>query len=115
MVMMLIEFLSRGSFFPSNISIFYLGVLAIYSIHKELLRWLGKRKIERQGEIFVYAWIILTAALYVINFAYNGHFNTMANGTELTTLRDLSILSLEVLGIFILTRCLKILRYTLNK
>ena len=115
MAMILMEFFSKGSFFPSNIGIFYLGVLVIYSIHKELLRWLGKRTIERQGEIFVYTWIILTAFLYVINFIYNGEFNVSSNGIELTTLRDLSVLTLEVLGIFIFTRCLKILKHVLTK
>ena len=114
MAMILIEFFSRGAFFPSNMGLFYLGVLLIYSIHKELLRWLGKRSIDRQGEIFVYTWIILTAVLYIVNFVYNGRYNVSTSGVELTTLRDLSILTLEVLTVFIFTRCLKILKYVLT-
>ncbi len=114
MSMISIEFFSRGGFFPSNMGLFYIGVLLIYSVHKELLRWLGKRTIDRQGELFVYTWIVLTAILSIVNFAYNGYFSVSTGGAKLTTLRDLSVLTLEVLAVFIFTRCLKILKYVLT-
>jgi len=110
MAVMLTEFLSRGAFAPANMGLFYLGVLLIYSLHKELVRWLGQRKVERQGEHFVYAWIVLTALLYVVNFFSNGYFSHSATGEPLEVLKDLSILTVEVLAIFIFTRCLKILK-----
>ena len=71
MVIKLAEFFSRGAFAPTKIELFYLGVLVIYSLHKEMVRWLGERKVERQGECFVYIWVGLTTALYLINFFTN--------------------------------------------
>ena len=115
MVMKLTEFFSRGSFYPEKMGFFYLGVLIIYSLHKEMLRWLGKRKVERQGEYFVYSWIIFAATLYVVNFFAKGYFSQTQEGFSLNTLNDISIISIEVLAIFILTRSLKILKIVLDK
>jgi len=113
--MKLIEFFSRGSFYPGEMGIFYLGVLVIYSLHKEMLRWLGKRKVERQGEYFVYVWITFTAILYIINFFTKNYFSCTPEGFPLNTLQDISIISIEVLAIFILTRSLKILKVVLER
>ncbi len=113
MIFFSLEFFTRGFFKPAKIELFYLGVLVIYSIHKELLRWLGKRKIERQGEYFVYSWIILTSVLYVVNFLANGYFSYSVSGKELAVLSNMSILTVEVLAIFIFTRALKIVKATL--
>jgi len=115
MAMYLIEFFSRGRFSPADMSLFYLGILVIYSFHKELIRWLGKRKAERRGEYFVYGWIALTTALYLVNFFSMSYFDIGADGTRLTTLRELSMISVEVLAIFIMTRSLKILKLQLEK
>jgi len=115
MAMTLVEFFSRGIFSPAQIELFYLGVLVLYSLHKELLRWLGKREIERQGEYFVYVWIGLTLLLYVINFVCRDYFRFTIYGEPSTILKDVSLLTLEVLAIFILTRGLKILRLYLIK
>jgi len=110
MFMILIEFFSRGAFLPANMSLFYLGVLLIYSFHKEIVRWLGKKRTERQGEYFVYGWIVFTTVLYIVNFACKNYFSSSVTGEQLTILRNLSILAVEVLAIFIFTRCLKILK-----
>lgn len=110
MAMILTEFFTRGLFPPARIHMFYLGVLVIYSFHKELTRWLGRKEVERQGEYFVYSWIILTTLLYVINFSTKGYFNYSVQGEPLTILKELSVLTLEVLAVFILTRGLKILK-----
>lgn len=110
MAMALIEFFTRGLFPSANINIFYLGVLVIYAFHKELVRWLGKKEVERQGEYFVYGWIILATSLYVINFFSRGYFSYSTGGLPLAILRNISFLTLEVLVIFFSTRALKILR-----
>lgn len=115
MAMLLMEFFSRGKFPPTQITLFYLGVLIIYSLHKEIVRWLGKRKIERQGEYFVYVWIILTTLLFVVNFASKQYFSYSDQGDYLYTLRKISVLTLEVFAIFIFTRLLKILKICLMK
>jgi len=115
MVMTLIDFFTRGNLFTVQIAPFYLGVLGIYSLHKEIVRWLGQRSVERQGELFVYAWIGITTALYAINFATKNHFSVTAEGLSINTLQSTMLLALEVLGIFIFTRFLKILKICLTK
>ncbi|MEK7503415.1 MAG: hypothetical protein AAB577_00315 [Patescibacteria group bacterium] len=115
MVMTLIDFFTRGNLFTVQIAPFYLGVLVIYSLHKEIVRWLGERRGERQGELFVYAWIGLTTALYVINFATKNYFSTTPEGLSISTLQSTTVLALEVLAIFILTRLLKISKICLTK
>jgi len=115
MFMATIELLSRGRFSTSNISVFYIGVLIIYSFHKEMIRWWGKRKVSRQGEYFVYGWIGLTAFLYFVNFISRDYFIHSVGGGELTTLRDVSQISLEVLAIFIITRSFKLVRMVTQK
>ena len=62
MALMVINFFARGSFFPAKIGFFYLTVVLIYSLHKEFVRWLGEKKGVKNGEFFVYAWVILTTA-----------------------------------------------------
>lgn len=115
MAMIVIEFFSKGEFMPARMELFYLGVLLIYSLHKEMIRWLGKRTVDRQGEYFVYAWIFLTATLYFINFLTNRFFTCFPDGGESNVLTNLSVLTVEVLAIFIFTRCLKILKAYLKK
>lgn len=115
MVMIVTEFLTRGAFPPVQIGLFYIGVLIIYSLHKEMVRWLGQRKVERQGEYFVYAWIVLTMLLYLINFLSKDYFIYSQLGEKMPALRDASTVTLEVLAIFIFTRILKLLRVFLTK
>jgi len=112
MGMMLIEFFSRGDYPQNRISAFYIGVLLIYSLHKEALRWLEEKHGEypqRKGEYFVYSWILLTAALYLINFVYKDYFLFSTRGEQLSTLNEISFTALEVCAVFILTRLIKII------
>jgi hypothetical protein len=115
MAVMAIDFFSRGRFISPRMDLFYLAVLAIYSLHKELLRWLGEKKSRRDGEYFVYAWVILTTVLYVVNFLSRDYFSYSQEGYVLGTLRDVSLLTVEVLGVFIFTRFLKLLEISLKK
>lgn len=114
MVLLIIDFFSRGRFLSPTINFFYLTVVAIYALHKELIRWLGEKKSKRNGEYFVYSWIILTTILYMINFFSHNYFSYSVEGYQLGTLRDISILTIEVLGIFIFTRLLKLLKILLQ-
>jgi hypothetical protein len=108
MVLMVTNFFSRGSFLPANIGFFYLAVVLIYSLHKEFIRWLGEKKSKHQGEYFVYAWIILTTALYVINFFSHNYFGYSKQGYAVSTLSDVAYTTIEVLVIFVVTRVMKI-------
>jgi len=110
--MMLTEFFSRGAFPATKIGVFYIGVLMIYSFHKEALRWISKatdKEIMRRGEYFVYFWIVLTAVLYLVNFLTKDYFVTGNMGQELTALSEISFTALEVCAVFIFARIFKII------
>jgi len=115
MVMALIDFFSRGAFASAKIGAFYIGVLFIYSIHKEMLRWLEEKKRERQGEYFVYSWIGLTVILYIIDFLTKGYFGYSSEGTPLETLNGITFITLEVGAIFVLSRLSKVIKISLEK
>lgn len=110
--MALLEFFSRGAYPPSNINIFYIGILTIYALHKEALRFLERSMPKRRpksGEFFVYVWIIITAGLFLVNFLSKNYFSYSEAGYELKTLMSISFTTLEVGGVFILARILKLL------
>jgi len=115
MAIVLTEFFTRGAFPPSGINFFYISILFLYSIHKEILRWLEKKEIERQGECFVYAWITLVVILYIVNFLTKGYFNYSSEGAFVGSLREITIIALEVFAIFILTRLSKTIKIALEK
>jgi len=110
-IMVLVEFFTNGEYPPSHIGVFYVGVLAIYSLHKEAIRFLehaSPDKKQKKGEIFVYFWIILTAVLYLINFLTKNSFSYTQYGEETRGLMDATYLTLEVGTVFILARILKL-------
>ena len=107
MGLMVVNFFNRGSFLPAQIGFFYLTVVVIYSLHKEFVRWLGEKKSIHQGEYFVYAWIILTTILYVVNFFYNNYFSYSKEGFPVSTLADVAYTTIDVLVIFVATRIIK--------
>lgn len=110
MATLVIGFFSRGAFPPAEMNILYIGILVIYSAHKEILRWLGEKHIERQGELFVYLWIGLAVGLYLVNFATKGYFSLSPQGTPLPYLQRVCVTTLEVAAIFILTRGSKLIK-----
>ena len=112
MSMMLIEFFTRGAFPSAKIGTFYIGVLLIYSLHKEALRWISEKEWtqnKRKGEYFVYTWFILTPLLYLINFLTKDYFAYNDQGVLLNALPEITVTSLEVGGVFIVTRILKLI------
>lgn len=115
MLMVTIEFFSRGAFPPSKIGFFYIAILFVYSIHKEMLRWLGEKKIERQGEYFLYSWIGLTVILYIINFLAKDYFSYSPEGMSAESLKVVSIITIEVALIFLFTRLSKVIKIILEK
>ena len=108
MCLMVVNFFARGSFLPTNIGFFYLVIVLTYSLHKEFLRWLGEKKSRKQGEYFVYAWIILTTILYAVNFFSNNYYSFSKEGFAVSTLADVAYTTIDVLVIFIVTRIMKI-------
>jgi len=110
-VMALIEFFTKGAYPPSNINIFYVGVLAIYSLHKEAIRFLehSQERSQKKGEAFVYIWILMTAFLYLINFLTKNSFSYSSSGYEIHTLMTITYTALEVGGVFVIARILKLI------
>lgn len=111
----LVEFFSRGRFPPAGMNLFYIGILILYTFHKELLRWLGEKEVERQGESFVYLWIIITTVLYIVNFLTKNHFAFSPQGEGVETLREISVITLEVVAIFVIARVSKIIKIASEK
>lgn len=112
MFMVVVEFFARGEFPTSRIGLFYVGVLIIYSFHKEALRFLEQTctpKDQRKGELFVYLWIIIAAVLHFINFLTKNYYSVSNNGENLLALTNLSYTALEVGAVFVLSRVLKLL------
>lgn len=110
--MALLEFFSQGLFPPSGINIFYIGVLTIYALHKEAIRFLQRsepKRGPRGGEVFVYIWIIMTAGLYLTNFLTKNYFSYSPTSQELNTLMSITFTTIEVGAVFILARILKLL------
>lgn len=114
MAMLASEFFSKCEFPSTKIPIFYLGVLIIYSLHKELVRWLGEKKAERQGEYFVYAWIAFTLFLYVVSFVTKQYFVAAEEGECSGPLITSCVITLEVLAIFLITRTSKFIKLFFN-
>ena len=109
--MVLIEFFSRGQFPSPKIGIFYLGVLLLYSLHKEFIRWIeekGTLNQQKKGEYIVALWILITTFLFLINFLTKDYFRYSPTGGELPALEEISFIALEVSTVFIFTRLLKI-------
>jgi len=110
--MALLEFFSRGSYPLSGISVFYIGILIIYALHKEAIRILNessKTRNTKKGELFVYIWILMAAGLHLINFLTKNLYSFSATGQKLNALTSISFTALEVGTVFILTRIIKLI------
>jgi hypothetical protein len=104
------EFFTRCEFPSTGTPIFYLGVLIIYSMHKEIVRWLGEKKAERQGEYFVYAWMAFTMFLHIVSFLSKEYYTDREQGGCDSPLITSCVLTFEVLAIFLLTRTSKLIK-----
>jgi hypothetical protein len=101
MLMFCLEFFTGGEFPEVRLRTFYIFILLIYTIHKEFIRWLGEKEIERRGEFFVYLWIGFAVFFYLVDFFTKNRFD------QSSALNEITLTSLEVLAIFILSRISK--------
>lgn len=109
MSFIVLQFLTHGAFSSSGISYFYIGILLTYSLHKELIRWIGEdRKRHHHGELFLYGWIFLSTSLYIVNFLTKGVFNGIA-------VQQAAVITIEVLLIFLTTRALKLFKMRITE
>lgn len=114
MILVIIQFFSRGYFSIQNFGFFYIGILFIYSFHKESIRWLGEVR-DRRGEYFVYIWIAITIFLYLIDFFSKGYYSHTPDGRVNNSLNDLIKLTLEVGAVFVLTKTMKVITTVLRE
>ncbi len=106
----LFRFFGYGRTGVVSMNAFYIGVIAIYALHKEAMRWIldgTEVSTHRHGEKFVYFWIIVVAILFLINFVSGGAYPGDREGAILT---DTSLMALEVGAFFLIARIAKIAR-----
>lgn len=111
MTMHLVEFFSRGKFPPIRMNFFYIGILTIYALHKEAVRWLIEKEEEwtqKRGEYFFYLWVLMATFFFAINFFTKDYFYFSSSGKELNTITNTAFTALEVGAVFIVARFLKI-------
>ena len=111
MAMNLIEFFNRGKFPPIRMNFFYIGILTIYALHKEAVRWLIEKDEEwtqKRGEYFFYLWVLMATIFFAINFFSGDYFYFSPSGEQLNTTTNTAFTALEVGAIFIIARFLKI-------
>lgn len=82
---------------PHTMTAGYLVLLGAYIAHKEVLRWTGIASRVRRGEFFVYIWWGTFLAMFLVEY--------LAGRWEVP--EDMTILSYEVLGYFVLTEVSK--------
>ena len=75
---------------PDGMMPLYIALLGAYAADKEIRRWLGTPEPLRKGTVFVYLWLLLFLAFYIIHTFQ----------TDLRLPGHLQSVCLQVLGIF---------------
>lgn len=75
---------------PEGMTPLYIALLGAYAADKEIRRWLGTPEPPRKGTVFVYLWLLLFLAVYLIHTFH----------ADLPLPRHLLSVCLQVLGIF---------------
>lgn len=89
--MMVYAFVLKGAFkMPTGMMGLYVALVGAYSADKEIRRWVGKAEENKIGSMFVYAWMLFFLAAYLVR----------AVDPAFILPDDLSLVALQVLGIF---------------
>lgn len=89
--MMVYAFVLKGAFkMPTGMMALYIALVGAYSADKEIRRWVGKAEENKIGSMFVYAWMLFFLAAYLVR----------AIDPVFVLPDDLSLVALQVLGIF---------------
>lgn len=98
LALMIADFALQDGFnLPDGILPVYIALLGAYAADKEIRRWLAAPEPPRRGALFVYLWLLLFLAAFVIR-SFRPEFTLPAN---------LSAVCLQVLGIFFGSRASK--------
>lgn len=96
--LMIYDFAARQAFeMPAGMMAIYIALLGAYVADKEIRRWLGKEQESKRGSVFVYLWLLFFLAAFII-YSFKREFVLPG---------DLSLVALQVLGIFFGTKASK--------
>ncbi len=96
--LMIYTFIMKGSYvMPAGMMGIYVALIGAYAADKEIRRWVGKAEESKVGSIFVYAWLVFFLVAYLIR----------SFKPEYVLPEDLSLVALQVLGIFFATKASK--------
>lgn len=103
--MMIYAFAIKGAFkMPTGMMGLYVALVGAYSADKEIRRWVGREEPSKWGSIFVYAWFVFFLVAYVMSSFVPAY----------PLPEDLSLVALQVLGIFFGAKASKKLYETKN-
>jgi ribosomal protein S25 len=96
--LMIYAFVMKGAYtMPAGMMGIYVALIGAYAADKEIRRWVGKAEESKIGSVFVYAWLLFFLAAYMIQ----------SFKAEYVLPPDLSLVALQVLGIFFGTKASK--------
>ncbi len=91
LALMLADFALRSALLlPDGMMSIYIALVGAYAADKEIRRWMGAPEPPRRGSLFVYLWLLLYLAMYIV-FCFRPDFTIPGN---------MATVSLQVLGIF---------------
>lgn len=89
--LMVYDFVAQAKFdMPSGMMAIYIALVGAYAADKEIRRWMGKEQKVRTGSVFVYAWLLFFLTAFIIR----------SFKPEYVLPNDLSLVALQVLGVF---------------
>ncbi len=112
LIMMVLRFFTKGGFPPSGIETLYIGVLSTYAVHRKTIQFTVNADNKRPDQFFVCVWFIITTSLYLINFISKGYFCSQG---DMQVLSQMTRISLEVAGIFVLSHGANIIHNRMKK
>lgn len=91
---------------PEGMTSVYVSLLTVYTANKEIGKWIGKKiTIQRPGELLIYAWWLSMLAMFCWLYL---------NGNSLKMPKEMTNISLWVLGIFMSSELSKTIRNKIN-
>lgn len=103
--LMIYDFVAQAKFdMPSGMMAIYIALVGAYAADKEIRRWIGKAQESKMGSVFVYAWLVFFLVAFIIR-SFKPVY-VLPN--------DLSLVALQVLGVFFGSKASKKIYETRN-
>ncbi len=89
--LMIYDFVAQTKFdMPSGMMAIYIALVGAYAADKEIRRWVGQSQESKMGSVFVYLWLVFFLVAFIIRSFKPVYL--LPN--------DLSLVALQVLGVF---------------